>query len=57
MSDDRYTMKIPRDLKDLFQKYIEKNPGLGFNKVSQLVLHILQEKAFELKKELKEKSK
>lgn len=57
MSDKRYTMKIPRDLRDFFQQYIDKNPEIGFNKVSQLALHILQEKAFELKKEMEKQSK
>lgn len=57
MSDDRYTMKIPRDLRDFLQKYIKENPELGFNKVSQLALYILQEKVFELKKEMEKKQK
>ena len=29
MSDDRYTMKIPRDLKDFLQKYIIENPEVA----------------------------
>jgi recombinational DNA repair protein RecR len=49
---DKYTMKIPKELKNLFQDYIDKNPGLGFKKVSQFALHILQQKAIEIKKEL-----
>lgn len=53
---NKYTMKIPAELKDLFQEYIDKNPGLGFRKVSQFALHILQEKAIEIKKELKKNS-
>jgi len=57
MSDERYTMKIPRELKDFFQDYIKSNPGLGFNTVSQFTLHILQDKAIELKKEINSKSK
>lgn len=57
MPDDRYTMKIPRELADFFQKYIDNNPELGFNKISQLALHILQDKVFDLKKELEEKLK
>lgn len=52
MKDSRYTMKIPRELKDFFQDYITANPELGFATVSQFSLHILQEKAMELKKEL-----
>lgn len=54
MSNNRYTMKLPRDLKDFFQEYLDENPGLGFKKVSQYALHILREKALELKKERKE---
>jgi len=54
---DKYTMKMPAELKKLFQEYIDKNPDLGFRKVSQFALHILQEKAIEIKKELKKNSK
>ncbi|MHA1232414.1 MAG: hypothetical protein ACTSPQ_17420 [Candidatus Helarchaeota archaeon] len=57
MTDDRYTMKIPRELKEFFQQYIDKNPDLGFKTVSQFALHILQQKAFELKKEMEKNSK
>ena len=49
---NKYTMKIPAELKKLFQDYIDKNPDLGFRKVSQFALHILQEKAIEIKKDL-----
>ena len=42
---DKYNTKIPRKLADLFQEYIEKNPQLGFNKVSQYILHVLQKDA------------
>lgn len=48
-------MKIPKKLKDLFQEYIDKNPDLGFNKVSQFALFVLQQKAVEIKKELDNK--
>lgn len=54
---EKYTMKIPVELKKLFQEYIDKNPGLGFTKVSQFALHILQQKALEIKKEMGRKSK
>ena len=54
---EKYTMKIPAELKELFQNYIDKNPDLGFKKVSQFALHILQEKAIEIKKELKKNEK
>ena len=49
---DKYTMKMPAELKKLFQEYIDKNPDLGFRKVSQFALHILQEKAIEIKRGL-----
>ena len=54
MSDktEKYSMKIPKKLKELFQEYIDKNPDLGFTKVSQFALFILQQKAVEIKKEL-----
>ncbi|MFW9990212.1 MAG: hypothetical protein ACFFC3_16345 [Candidatus Odinarchaeota archaeon] len=54
MSDKtkKYSMKIPKQLKDLFQEYIDKNPDLGFTTVSQFALFILQQKAVEIKKEL-----
>ncbi len=59
MSDktEKYSMKIPKKLKDLFQEYINENPNLGFNKVSQFVLFILQQKAVEIKKELDKNKK
>ena len=53
---DKYTMKMPAELKKLFQEYIDKNSDLGFRKVSQFALHILQEKAIKIKKELKKNS-
>ena len=43
-------------LKDFFQKDIDKNFELGFSKVSQFILYLLQEKAIEIKKELKKNS-
>jgi hypothetical protein len=48
----KYSMKIPKNLKDLFQEYIDKNPDLGFTTVSQFLLFVLQQKAYEIKKEL-----
>jgi len=35
-------MIIPMEIKDLIQKYIERNPSLGFKKVSKYILHLLQ---------------
>ena len=40
---DSYSTKIPREIADLFQKYIDKNPELGYRKVSQYILYVLQE--------------
>lgn len=44
----KYTIRIPENLKILFQNYIDKYPSLGFDKVSQLVLHVLQREAKEI---------
>lgn len=44
-------MKIPRELADFFEEYIEKNPKLGYRKISQIILHTLQNKARDLMKE------
>lgn len=46
-----YTMKIPNDLKLLFEKFIEKYSGLGFRNVSQFALHVLQQEARKILKE------
>lgn len=46
--EESYSMKIPRKLADLFEKFIEKNPNLGYRKVSQYVLYVLQDHAREL---------
>ena len=45
-----YNMKIPRELADFFERYIKKNPQLGYRKISQIILHILQNKAKDLMK-------
>jgi len=45
---DNYNMKIPRELADLFQRYINEHEELGFRKVSEFVLHILREEAKKL---------
>ena len=45
---DNYNMKIPRELADLFQRYINEHEELGFRKISQFVLHILREEAKKL---------
>jgi len=41
-------MKIPRELADLFEKFIFKNPELGFRKISQYILYVLQDHAQKL---------
>lgn len=43
-----YNMKIPRELADTFEKFIEKNPELGYRKISQYILYILQQHAREI---------
>lgn len=45
---DSYNMKIPQDLANFFQKYIDTHKELGYKFVSQYVLHILQDHAKEL---------
>ena len=42
---DSYTMKIPQELADFFQKYIDNHKELGYKFVSQYVLHVLQDHA------------
>jgi len=55
MSDyDYYTMKIPKKLKNFFEKYLRKHPDLGFNLVSQFIHHILREEAKKLINESKD---
>ena len=44
-SKSDYNMKIPRELADLFQEYIENHPQLGYRTISQYILHILQDEA------------
>jgi len=43
-----YTMKLPLELKEFFERYIKKNTSLGYKTVSQLAVHILQKEAKEL---------
>ena len=52
---DKYTMKIPFELKDFFEKYIKEHKELGFNFASQFILHILQEEAKKLTEKKEEK--
>jgi len=53
---DKYTMQFPVELKRLLQEYIEKNPEIGFKKVSKLILHIVQEFAIEIMMKKKEQA-
>ncbi|MGV9141682.1 MAG: hypothetical protein ACOC1X_01955 [Promethearchaeota archaeon] len=48
---DYYSLKIPNELRVLFEKYIEKYKYLGFKNVSQFILHICQEEARKILKE------
>jgi len=52
---DSYTMKIPKDLADFFERYIQEHKELGYKFISQFALHILQEKARELLEDEKKK--
>lgn len=52
---DTYTMKIPRELADFFQEYIDKNRRLGFRTVSQYILYALQNHAKDLMETEEEK--
>ena len=54
---EKYTFKIPTKLKELFETYIKQNDELGFNTVSQFIMFVLQEKAFEIRNSVKEKKK
>jgi len=45
---DNYTMKLPHELVDFLEDYIKKNPQLGYRKVSQYILHIIQDHAKKL---------
>ena len=51
MSD--YNLKVPRELADLFEKYIEKHKELGYRTVSQYILEVLRKEAKQLIDELK----
>ena len=48
---DYYTMNFPNNMRFLFELYIRKFSNLGYNNVSQFVLHLLQQKAEEILKE------
>jgi len=48
-----YNMKIPRELADLFEKYIEKNKELGYRTISQYVMEILRKEAKKIIDEIK----
>ena len=46
-----YNMSVPNELRLLFELYIRKYRNLGYKKVSQFILNILQTKAEEINKE------
>ena len=48
-----YNMKIPRELADLFGKYIEKNKQLGYRTVSQYIMEVLRKEAKRIIDEIK----
>ena len=45
---NKYTLKIPQELADHFQNFIDEHPELGYKYVSQYCLQILRDKAAEL---------
>lgn len=45
---DSYSMKIPQELADFFQNYLDDHKGLGYKFVSQYILHVLQDHAKDL---------
>ncbi len=42
---DKYNIKIPRELAELFQQYIDKHKELGYTTVSQFILEVLRNEA------------
>jgi len=45
-----YTLKVPNDLRELFEKYIEKFPNLGYKKISKFIIHLLEKEATKIVK-------
>jgi len=52
---DKYNLKIPLDLVDFFQNYLNEHKELGFTFVSKFLLHILQNEAKKLMEKMHEK--
>jgi hypothetical protein len=46
-----YNVSVPNELRLLFELYIRKYRNLGYKRVSQFILNILQTKAEEINKE------
>lgn len=42
MKSDKYTLKIPKETKELIEKYINIKPSLGFKTVSQYISFLIQ---------------
>jgi hypothetical protein len=45
MSEDKYTLKISKDLSLIFQKYIDENKQLGYRSVSEYLHEIIRNEA------------
>jgi hypothetical protein len=54
---DKYTLKVPQDLADVFQNYLDEHPELGYTFVSEFMRDILRDKSQELKQDLKKEKK
>lgn len=54
---DKYNLKIPQDLADFFQNYLDEHKELGFTFVSKFLLHVLQNEAKRLMEEKTEEKK
>jgi len=50
---DKYNIKIPRELADLFQQYIDKHKELGYTTVSQYIIELLRTDAKRIIDEIK----
>jgi hypothetical protein len=50
---NKYTLKIPQKLVDVFQSYLDKHPELGYTFVSEFIRDVVREQAKELLEDLK----
>ena len=45
-----YNLSVPEDIRIFYEKYLELNPNLPYNLVSQVLLNIIKEKMRKLAK-------